>query len=152
MLEYLRFRWRLAREERMRRKTNAKYQADLTAARARGAKRDEIQEIDSLAFFEDRTYDQDIHRLHTRYLLAEANKLIVPIADWDDEESWEEEDGRHYLTNKGINELRAAIRTEKKLRREQILMWVPAMTAFTGLAGATIGVIAAWFGFGVPSK
>jgi hypothetical protein len=83
--------------------------------------------------------------------MAEANRLIVPTPDWQDKESWEEEDRRRYLNNKGINDLRTAIRAEKKLRREQILMWVPAMTAFTGLAGAAIGVIAAWFGFG-PTK
>jgi hypothetical protein len=86
------------REERWRRKASAKYRKDLAAARARGAKRDEIQEI-PFGFFEDRTYDQDIHRLHMRYLMAEANGLIVPTPDWQDKESWEEEDRCRYLNN-----------------------------------------------------
>ncbi len=147
MFNYLRFRWKLRNMERWQRKTSASYSKDMAAARKRGATRDELQEIMGLAHDEDRTYDTDIYGLHTRYLLAEAHRLIVPVPSWEDGESWDEGFSNN-LTKKGINDLRAAIRAEKKVRREQVLMWVPAATALTGLAGAAIGVIAAWFGFG----
>jgi 5-formyltetrahydrofolate cyclo-ligase len=150
MFEYLRFRRELMEIERWQRKADAKYKKDIAAARKRGAMRDEVLQIESLAQFEDRTADEDIQRAHTRYLWREAHRLFIPTPHHEDEESWEEVGNRQVLTRKGINDLRAAIRAEKKVRREQVLMWVPAATALTGLAGAAIGVIAAWFGFGTP--
>jgi hypothetical protein len=143
MIDYLRFRWELYREERWQRKTAAAYDKDIAAAKKRGEKHDKIYEIESLAHHEYTTFDEEITRLHTRHLMTEAHRLIIPTPAWDDKESWEENEyGPRALTRKGLNDLRAAVRAEKKVRRETILMWVPVFTAATGLAGALIGLAA----------
>jgi hypothetical protein len=96
-------------------------------------------------------FDEEIYRIHTRYLFAEAHRLVIPTAHFHRKESWEDgPTGARHLTLDAINELRSAIRAEKKVRREAFLMWVPAITALTGLAGAAIGLIFAWFGLESP--
>jgi len=74
----------------------------------------------------------------TRYLLREANRLIIPTPPYNDKERWEEQWGYWHLTTKGINELRSAIRAEKKLKREAFLMWLPFFTTVTGMLGAAL--------------
>jgi hypothetical protein len=127
MFQYLRFRWRLWEVDRRRRRESADDEYDETI------------------------YTDEISRLHTIHLWGQANRLIVPIPAPGDKTAWEDRTDDLYLTPKGINDLRAAIRAEKKQRREAVLMWVPAISALTGLAGAAIGLVAAWFG-GAPAK
>jgi hypothetical protein len=65
----------------------------------------------------------------------------------DDEKTWttfSDVDGvQHVLTRKGINELRAAIRTELKGRSERFLMLTSGMIgvigAITGLVSVIVG-------------
>jgi hypothetical protein len=144
MLEHLRFRWGLWRIERARQNTSAAYDKDIAEAKKRGDKQDEIYDLENVANHEDNTYAEEIYRLHTRYLWREANRLIVPTPASDDKKAWEDVWGHRHLTHKGINDLRAAIRVEKKLRREQFLMWLPAVVALIGLAGALTGLISVW--------
>src|SRR3954468_1186471 len=112
MFQYLKFRWRLWQVDRRRRRESAD---------------DE---------FDETNYTDEINRLHTLHLRGEANRLILPLPAFGDKTAWENRTDDLYLTIKGINDLRAAIRAEKKQRREAILMWVPAISALTGLAGA----------------
>jgi hypothetical protein len=74
------------------------------------------------------------------------------MPDFSDSEMWEERSGHYWLSTKGIYGLKLSIRAEKKAKREAILMWVPAITALTGLFGALIGVLAAWFGISLSPK
>jgi hypothetical protein len=142
MLGYLRFRWKLWRNERWQRQTAAGYNRDIEAAKKRGDSHQKIYEIESIARHEDQTYDEDIHTLHTRYLFSEAHRLILPTPDWEDKALWEDDEyAPRRLNRKGIAELRAAIRAETKVRREQFLMWIPAIGALTGLVGAAIGLV-----------
>ena len=151
MFDYLVLRWKLAWLARGRRQVYAKFDREIAEARQRRAKRDEIRAIEENRHHERREFDEEVYELHTRYLFAEANRLIIPTAEFHAEEAWEEgPTGKRHLILPKINQLRALIRAEKKAGREQFLMWVPAITALTGLAGAAIGVIAAWFGFGSP--
>jgi hypothetical protein len=136
--------------ERSQSKTGKAYGRDIAVAKKRGDNRDELDSLMSQASHEYQTYEDEIHRLHTRYLWREANRLLLPVPEIDDKEAWEEEYGRRHLTRKGINDLRTAVRLEMKLRREAVLMWVPAITALTGLAGAAIGVLFTWFGLAPP--
>jgi hypothetical protein len=47
--------------------------------------------------------------------LMQADRLIVPIPAFFDEKMWEHHDGdRHFLTEAGFAELRAAIRAENE--------------------------------------
>jgi hypothetical protein len=149
MFAYLQFRWKLWRVERWRKDAAAKFDKEIVDARKRGAKGNEIYEIESNAHHEDRMLDEDVYRLHTRYLFAEAHRLVIPTAKFHEKESWEDgPTGARHLTLAAINELRAAIRTEKKVRRELLLIWVPAIAGLTGLAGALTGLVSIWFGSG----
>ena len=47
--------------------------------------------------------------------------------------------GVAYLSQRGINKLRADIRAERKARVELLLMWVPGVV---GVLGALIGLVA----------
>lgn len=141
MFDYLRFRWKLWRVERWRRATEAKYDKELKEARERKATWKELHEIEERAFWEGRVYDEDVWELHTRYLFAEANRLVIPTAEYHAPEAWEEGRTGRYLSLKSLNELRATVRAEKKVRREAWLMWVPLITTLTGLGGVIVGVL-----------
>jgi hypothetical protein len=84
-------------------------------------------------------YEDEIFRLHTRYLISGAHRLILPTPDRKNEELWREciVLGRKTLSRKGIHELRTAIRAEKKARVERFLMWVPGVV---GILGTLIGL------------
>lgn len=143
MFRYWQFHRKLTGLEREQRKTYDAYRSDIANAKKRGEKPDKIYEIESLAMHEDHSYDEEIQRLHSRYLLVEARRMMIPTPDWEDETAWEgPEYGPKYLTKKGIIELRSAVRAEKKVRREQVLMWVPVIGAITGLIGTAIGLLA----------
>lgn len=147
MFAYLRFRWKLGRLERWRKDTAAKSEKEMAAARRRHAKGDEIYEIESNAHYEDRMYDEEVYRLHTRYLFSEAHRLVISTAKFHEKESWEDgPTGARHLTLAALNELRAVIREEKKVRRELLLMWVPAIAGLTGLVGALTGLVSILFG------
>jgi hypothetical protein len=72
------------------------------------------------------------------YLISEAYRLFIPLPDWDKQDKVGSGDTvKHVLTRDAINELRSAIRAEKKARVEQFLMWVPGIV---GILGAAIGL------------
>jgi hypothetical protein len=146
MFDYARFRWRLWRIERARRWTERAYDRDIAEAKAgklgKDGKKQDLERIADTAHWEDLTYGDEVMRLHSRYFVRKANRLHVPIPSHKDEERWQEQAGYYWLTTKGLNEVRAAIRTEKKQRWELVLMWVPLATALTGVLGALIGFLA----------
>ena len=74
----------------------------------------------------------------TRYLTAKATKYNVPIPEKSNEELWEDYFGYQFLTEKGHFELNKTIRQELKERLE---IWIPIITALTGLIGVFIGLI-----------
>jgi len=80
------------------------------------------------------------------YLVSEADRLLIPLPD-DNEQNWTAfDDGEameHVLTRKGINELRTAIRAERKARSERFLMLTSGLIgvigAITGLVSVLVG-------------
>ena len=65
--------------------------------------------------------DDDIAKLQTRYLFRQAEKYLIPKPEFNTESGdWEESriDGRFHLTPNAMLELKAAVRKEKKERRE----------------------------------
>lgn len=101
----------------------------------------EIYEIGHMYSQEGETYELEIMELHTRYLYSKAQKLLLPIPDYNDESYWETPNfsNRRHLTNKGIALLRSEIRKELHERRVGLLTWVAALT---GLVGAVSGLVA----------
>lgn len=146
MFDVIRFRYKLARLRKQLRDIDKLVARKSAELRKKNAKLQEIQDAErELSWPETEIIYDQIHKLHTDYLLSIASRLIVPTPSWDDQTCWEESPmGFRYLTTKGIADLRAAIRSEQKLRLERILMWVPAIAALTGLIGALTGFIAIW--------
>ncbi|MFA5858002.1 MAG: hypothetical protein WC955_02935 [Elusimicrobiota bacterium] len=97
--------------------------------------------------YEDNCLQEDIALLKTRYLRDLASKLSLPIPDWKENEMWEQDgqQGRYYLTNKGITYLRDSIRKEQKESKEIIFQWVAFIVGtIIGLLGAITGLVAVY--------
>ncbi|MFJ4349593.1 hypothetical protein ACIPZ5_01690 [Pseudomonas sp. NPDC089428] len=83
----------------------------------------------------------------TSYLRSVADDLIVPMPPLDDrtmyaQVDWDDDPRQpKYLTEKGIQTVRTAIREEQKHRREA---WTFRLTTLTGLGGIAIGILSAW--------
>lgn len=138
MFNYLKFRWEVYRLERADRTAYRKNTDALNKARAKKASSDDIQLLEYERATDGWYFQDEIRKLHSRYLCIQAAKLIVPQPDLKDEAMWEKEGpNRIYLTERGINHLLTAIRAERKARAELFLMWAPGVT---GLIGAAIGL------------
>jgi len=138
MWEYLRLRWRIWRLDRQ-------YRADEEGTAQAVEKATSQQEIDEILGGSDQgVIQRRIDEAHTKYLMSRARRLVVPLPDWNDDRLWsiEANTGEHVLTAAGINELRAAIRAEKKARREAVQSWLPWVGALTGIIGALTGLFA----------
>jgi hypothetical protein len=138
MLAHLRFRWELWRLERDQRSVGKKNEAKVLDAKKRKLSGDEIYVIENDAAGDYFHFQDEIRKLHSRYLWSQAARLLIPRPDLDDEEMWEHMPPNNvYLTEKGINHMRAAIRAERKGRAELFLMYVPGIV---GILGALIGL------------
>jgi hypothetical protein len=114
----------------------------VAAARGRGATEGEIREIWGGS-------DGPVLRYRVRtaisdYLIAEADRLMIPLPDKDDQKIWENAERYPVLTRQGINEVRTAIRAERKAQMELFVMWMPTVIgiigALTGLAAVVLGL------------
>lgn len=83
----------------------------------------------------------------TGCLVREAFRLRVPLPphgplDDDPGPFWEVGPrlGAHYLTPRGYNVLREAVRKERKARWEDRSHWVPWVSALTGILGLVVGL------------
>ena len=138
MFPYLQFRKKLRKLERDQRAEEKGYDAKIAEAKKRGAKGDEIADInqEGMSFYFH--YQDEIQRLHSDYLISQARRMFIPVPSLQDKTVWEQDSAdRVYLNEAGINQLRATIRAEKKARAEFVLMWVPGLV---GILGALIGL------------
>ena len=144
MLDGIQLRWKLWNFQREKDKLMRAYAKDFEEARRTKASVDELQKMTHSEILGVAMIDDAIYHAHTRYLVAEANQLILPVPDRKDETRWTESrlTGMQYLTPFGLSELRSAIRVERKLKVERALVWLPIVGAVTGLVGATTGLIA----------
>jgi hypothetical protein len=143
MLETIKHRYRLSRLFCEKRRLKNDYAARIREAGnkvgASEAKRDLISE----ASFEQGLVDDSISMLVTRELRRQADRLFVPVPDYEDQKMWTETiaGDRRVLTPIGISTLRAAVRAELGQRRESLLK---LLAALTGISGAATGFIAVW--------
>ncbi|MFX0137097.1 MAG: hypothetical protein ACFFDN_25890 [Candidatus Hodarchaeota archaeon] len=137
MIEFLKYRYQLNKLLSERKKTKKQYDSAIEETSDKSRKRSEL--ISEAMYFSD-FIDFQIRELHTDYLQKVANKLIVTIPNYNEENIWEKPIGyrRPILTNKGIHELKRAIRMEKKERREVVFNWIMLLT---GLIGTLIGLV-----------
>jgi hypothetical protein len=76
MFGYLRFRWKLGQLERERRQLEKKYEAELKAAKKRKASADEIHFIENDGAGDYFHFQDEIKKLHSRYLSSQASRLV----------------------------------------------------------------------------
>lgn len=140
MFELIQLRWRVRRLQRAYRADEEITDRAIADAAARGASKSEIDEITGgsnapVMRYRMRTAMSD-------YLLAEADRLLVPIPDENDEAMWTvgNDNGveRRVLTRAGINTVRAAIRAEKKASTERFLL---IASGLVGVIGAVTGLV-----------
>jgi hypothetical protein len=145
MFRYLRLRWKISRLERRCRAEEEGTEKAVEAAMARNASPGEIEAITGGS--SEGVLQRKIQEALSKYLISEANRLVIPVPDWDDHNLWSvnTDTDEHVLNRAGIDELRSAIRAEKKARTERLLMWVPGIT---GIIGAAIGLAAILVGKG----
>jgi hypothetical protein len=143
MFRYITFRWKLWRIERRR---NRKL-ISLITPHAISHLRGQNSELGPLTAAEINKVRNEVILLHQRYLEWEAARLMIPPIDSSDQSNWEVYDpslfGEQRMSTKGLNALRASIRSEKKARMEMFVMWLPSaigmIGALTGLAAVLIG-------------
>jgi len=119
------------------RKIDNRFEKEYREAEKEGKEFEELEILGSVWSSESRPIELRIKNILSHKLVRKANKLNVPLPDYEDER-WE---GTHKerLSDKGRFEVNKAVRQEIKDRRE---MWIPAITVITGLIGALIGLIA----------
>jgi len=134
-MDYLKFLWQLWRWQKQYIEDERRTEAAVAAAKARGCEASEIEEIWGGSDAQVLRYR--VRRAMSDYLIAEADRLLIPLPDKEDEKIWENIERYPTLTQQGINEVRAEIRAERKARMELFVMWVPGVV---GVLGALIGL------------
>ena len=131
-----------------RRLLDRAYAKDVTAARTAKDK-EKVASLESDHQFELQLDREEEDERLTRFFLRQARRLHVPTPSFEGEDGKESEywyEGpltyRRLLTTVGIAKLRDEIRKERKARHESRAIWVPWLSAITGLAGAITGLVA----------
>jgi 5-formyltetrahydrofolate cyclo-ligase len=140
VITYIRFRWDLYQIERQERKLDRRHKQIIRAAKKRGGTSEELYGLERDRAIGGWHFQDEIRKLHSRYLCSQASRMLLPQPDQKDEMMWEKETpDRICLTERGINHMRALVRAERKAQTELLLMWVPGVV---GTLGALIGLAA----------
>lgn len=142
MLEYCKYQTKLTKLFRGKESLIISYDEKIRLARSDGKLNDEIESLENTLRFEEQMVDEEISVLVTNYLINKAKRKFIPTPSIDSEGMWEQcgiMSSRYILTNNGIATLRTSLRKELK---EKIEVFVIVATAFTGIIGATTGLIA----------
>ena len=142
MIDYLKYRLKLSKLFKKREKIRKAFANNIRRARKQSEKPEEIQEIESSAWFEDDVLNEEISILVTNYLVRKANRYFISIPLHKEKNMWEQchtISNRYILTNAGIRKLRSSIRSEQK---EEIDFIFKLLVALTGIIGALTGLAA----------
>lgn len=138
MFGHASFRWKLWRIEASQSRTVKAYEAATAKAKAEGKTAAELEAISQDEYHEWRFGEDEKADLRSRYLLHQANRLLLPIPM--DGAAWESTQlSRRCLTRAAQRELLVAIRSEQKDRSEIARLW---LVGATGLIGALTGLVA----------
>jgi hypothetical protein len=148
MFDWLRYRYELARLERLKRKTTRSYDRALNDA-ADNHKMDEAEALLCKEEHEIAPLNDLVAKLVSDRLIAQGKKYLIPVPMEDlnirlgktESENWKVSlrTYQRYLTPSAIVALRSTIRAERKERTELAFRW---LTALTGLIGVLIGLLA----------
>jgi hypothetical protein len=124
------------------------YAKDIAAAKVAKDK-NKVESLEGDHRVEIQMHEEEADLELTRYLTRQARRLHVPLPrykndDGSESEHWYEGSLTYYrmLTTEGVAKLRDEIRREKKARHESKAVWIPWLSAITGVIGAASGLIA----------
>ena len=121
-------------------KLSKKHTKELREARKNKVQQDTIYEMRNFHSHEYFEYYDEIRAIKTNILRRKANKYNIPMPDYSDDEVWcTNMYGERYLEQEAEYKLSKQIRQDFKERLE---IWIPIITALTGLIGVFIGLIA----------
>ena len=142
MIEYLRYRAKLAQLFRQKKTMRASYAEDIRKARKEGKSGDDIRSIESGSQFEETMINEEVAILATDNLIEKARRRLIPIPSHDTDGMWEKccvMDDRYVLSNQGISQLRSSLRKEQKERVELVVQFLAPLI---GIIGAVTGLVA----------
>lgn len=136
MFEAIKYRWKLRNLEKECNRIQGIY-----AKHRKGLKGKELAELHGEEGCEMLPVIEEIDGLKTGRFCQIANRLIVPLPDYNDKELWQDKSygSGIVLTSKGFWELKKLIRQEKRERREGFVVWLATLT---GIIGAITGLAA----------
>ena len=137
MINYIKYRRKLAELEERQIKSNSRSKIALKNAKLSNEPREEILSLESIWRFDNSEYESEINTLTSRYYLKKAYDYSIPIPD----DSWEVIDvfDRQALTVDGVNKIRTELR---KIKKENAEIYLPYFTLLVGLIGALTGLFA----------
>jgi hypothetical protein len=137
MFETIKYKMKINKLNKKMDKVNDVYRNLISKENDRN-KRHELMSEASAEIF---PIESEIRQSMSKYLINEAEKLIIPLPELNDKEFWEDDlkyFTKNILTNKGIAQIRSQIRNEKKERSDQYLPW---LVLIIGLLGAATGFL-----------
>jgi hypothetical protein len=139
--ESVRLFWRVRQWQRKIRADEEAIHQAAKEAKARGASQAEIDEITGGEVAGVLRWK--LREAMSDYLISKADRLIIPLPPDDDEKMCtivdDDSERKYVLTYAGINELRNAIRAERKGRIER---WLMLSSGLVGVIGAITGLVA----------
>ena len=140
MTPYSKYRLKLRSLTKHQQKVDDENNKNLIAARKQKKNADEIQLLEHERCFDYKCIQEEIDVLITKYLRNRANKLFVPMPDYNDENMWDRCNtisDEKVLSTLGINTINKNIRAELNERSELVLKYlgilIGVIGAFTGL-------------------
>ena len=140
MLDYLKYRMKLAKLRREESRISKIYQKVFKSYRLQNKSKDDMGMLYSELSAELMPIREEIDILVTSYLRGEARKKFIPLPDFESPKMWEECSTISYqkvLSNLGIATVRSALRNE---RREKIKFVLQVLAGITGIIGTLIGL------------
>lgn len=158
MLDWLLYRYKLARVQRANRKALIPLEEEYRGARKAAKSDDERSEAFAALVPEVERHRDEEATLQTHYLCDLAAKRLIPLPEMSDAallgkperpSKWRQ--GTTYvgliLTDEGLRELHVALRNDCRERLEIVRSWVATIVpGLTGLIGVIIGLLAVILG------
>lgn len=142
MIDYIKYRLRLAKLFKQKERVHALYANKITEAKNESKNQNDIKSLENDSWFEQQMISEEISILVTDYLTKKANRSFIPTPSLEEDGMWEKCNKihcRYVLSSKGITKLRTSMRIEKKEKYDMLLL---LFTTLIGIIGATTGLIA----------
>lgn len=139
-MEFLSYRWRLAKLQRGQRKDERLYRGLISkAGEEHGEGSSDHQSTLAEWFAIEDANEFSVARLQTSYLRQRAEALLLSVPEVSDETAWKNMHGFHVLSRQARNALKAAIRKEQ---HEAVQTPLAILGGLTGIGGVIVAIIA----------